>query len=81
MSQREIHTRVVGVTFEGRQSVIAQLHVGERVRLCREPADPHSQSDEARRPRIVPSEGLPTSPSKHTREAMRWDPAQSSIRR
>ena len=39
MSPREIHTRVVGVTFEGRQSVIAQLRVGERVRLCREPAN------------------------------------------
>ena len=32
-----IETQVVGVTFEGRQAVVAQLAVNEEVLLCREP--------------------------------------------
>ncbi len=38
---RVIETRVVGVTYEGRQAVVAQLSVGEQVQLRREPANPH----------------------------------------
>ena len=41
MNDKTIETRVVGVTFNGRQAVVAQLSVGERVWLRREPHNPH----------------------------------------
>jgi len=34
---RVISTRVVGVTFDGRQEIVAQLHEGDRIWLEREP--------------------------------------------
>lgn len=37
----EIITKVVGVTFEGRQQVVAQLSTGEPVWLTREPQNPY----------------------------------------
>jgi hypothetical protein len=36
----QICTRVAGVTFEGRQSVIARLSIGEEVLIKREPTNP-----------------------------------------
>ncbi len=36
---REIIAKVVGVTFEGRQEVVARLHLGEQVHLRREPSN------------------------------------------
>lgn len=36
-----IETRVVGVTYEGRQAVVAQLSIDEQVRLRREPTNPY----------------------------------------
>jgi single-stranded-DNA-specific exonuclease len=39
-STRSIVTRVVGVTYEGRQAVVALLTEGERVTLIREPDNP-----------------------------------------
>lgn len=36
-----ITTQVVGVTFEGRQTVVAKLQPGERLCLRREPTNPH----------------------------------------
>ncbi len=41
---QEIETKVVGVTFENRQSVIRQMRAGERVYLCREPDNPHDRN-------------------------------------
>ena len=41
MNDSRIETRVVGVTFDARQAAVAQLHVGERVWLRREPHNPH----------------------------------------
>ena len=43
-SDREIDTRVVGVTFEGRQAVVAKLHVGEEILLRREPYNPYDSN-------------------------------------
>ena len=37
---REITTKVVGVTFDGRQSVVAKLSMHEEVVLWREPTNP-----------------------------------------
>lgn len=34
------HTKVVGVTFEGRQALVPQVRPGERLRLVRDPANP-----------------------------------------
>jgi single-stranded-DNA-specific exonuclease len=34
------HTKVVGVTFEGRQATLAQAKAGERLRLARDPSNP-----------------------------------------
>lgn len=34
------HTKVVGVTFEGRQALLAEVRTGERLRLVRDPANP-----------------------------------------
>jgi len=34
-------TKVVGVTFDGRQNTIRKLHVGEALNLVREPSNPH----------------------------------------
>jgi len=34
-------TRVVGVTFDGRQAVVAKLAVGEQIILRREPTNPY----------------------------------------
>jgi single-stranded-DNA-specific exonuclease len=31
------HTKIVGVTFEGRQRIVARLRVGEEVKLVRDP--------------------------------------------
>ena len=39
-----IITRVVGVTFNGRQEVIAQLKYGEQVYLKREPKNPYDRN-------------------------------------
>ncbi len=36
-----ITTKVVGVTFEGRQAVVAKLHMGEQIVLRREPSNPY----------------------------------------
>ncbi|HET7264898.1 MAG TPA: single-stranded-DNA-specific exonuclease RecJ [bacterium] len=36
-----LHTKAVGVTFGERQAVIATLRAGDRLRLRREPANPH----------------------------------------
>lgn len=38
---RVVSTKVVGVTFENRQEVIARLQMGDRVWLDREPDNPH----------------------------------------
>jgi len=40
VSTRSIETRVVGVSFDNRQSVVALLSEGERVSLIREPDNP-----------------------------------------
>lgn len=37
----EFYTKAVGVTFEGRQAILATLQRGERLRLAREPHNPH----------------------------------------
>jgi len=39
-----IHTKAVGVTFEGRQRTIAQMTVNEAVWLVREPTNPHDRN-------------------------------------
>jgi single-stranded-DNA-specific exonuclease len=39
-----ICTRVVGVTFDGRQSVIARLSIGEEILLKREPTNPYDHN-------------------------------------
>ncbi|TMI80402.1 MAG: single-stranded-DNA-specific exonuclease RecJ [Bacillati bacterium ANGP1] len=36
-----LHTKVVGVTFDGRQQVLTTLRPGDGLRLVREPANPH----------------------------------------
>ena len=41
---RVITTRVVGVTFEGRQEVVACLQRGDRVWLDREPTNPYDRN-------------------------------------
>ncbi|MDI6869978.1 MAG: single-stranded-DNA-specific exonuclease RecJ [Bacillota bacterium] len=38
------HTKVVGVSFEGRQEVLAGLRPGQPLRLVREPENPHDPS-------------------------------------
>lgn len=48
-----LYTKVVGVTFEGRQEVVAQLRPGEPLRLVREPANPH----DAHAVRVVREDG------------------------
>jgi hypothetical protein len=40
----QVETRVVGVTFEGRQTVVAQLSPGEQLWLRREPHNPHDRN-------------------------------------
>ena len=40
-SGSRICTRVAGVTFDGRQSVIARLSIGENILLRREPTNPY----------------------------------------
>jgi len=40
----EVTTRVVGVTFEGRQSVIVRLTYGNKLYLVREPDNPHDSN-------------------------------------
>ena len=40
-SSNRIITRVAGVTFDGRQSVIARLTLGEEILLRREPTNPY----------------------------------------
>jgi len=40
----EVTTRVAGVTFEGRQSVIARLTYGDNLVLVREPDNPHDSN-------------------------------------
>ena len=44
VSIRSIQARVVGVTFEGRQTVVSQLQVGETVLLVRDPYNPYDPS-------------------------------------
>ena len=41
---RVITTKVVGVTFEGRQEVVARLQRGDRVWLDREPTNPYDSN-------------------------------------
>jgi len=41
ISTRTIQARVVGTTFNGRQSVVAQLKQGEKVILERDPHNPY----------------------------------------
>ena len=36
-----LYTKVVGVTFDGRQQIVGTLRPGDRLRLIREPANPH----------------------------------------
>jgi len=36
---KEVISKVVGVTFEGRQEVVARLHLGEHIQLRREPSN------------------------------------------
>jgi hypothetical protein len=43
-SKQPIDTKVVGVTFEGRQSIVALLSVGEKVQLIRDPYNPHDRN-------------------------------------
>jgi len=38
------YTKVAGVTFEGRQAVVQKVRPGQRLRLVREPANPHDPS-------------------------------------
>ena len=38
---KEIITKVVGVTFEGRQEVVAKLHLDEQILLRKEPFNPY----------------------------------------
>lgn len=38
---KEFHTKVVGVTFDGRQECIRKMKIGERIRLERDPNNPH----------------------------------------
>ena len=40
---RSFFTTVAGVTFEGRQRIVAQCSVGERLILVREPHNPHDK--------------------------------------
>jgi len=40
VSTRSIETRVVGVTYENRQAVVALLAEGERLSLVRDPCNP-----------------------------------------
>ena len=40
-SRTQIITRVVGVTFDNRQEVVAKLKVGEQITLRREPTNPY----------------------------------------
>ncbi len=37
----QVRTKVVGVTFEGRQEVVAKLKMGEQIVLRREPSNPY----------------------------------------
>lgn len=41
---KAIETRVVGVTFEGRQAIVAQLSLKEQIWLRREPDNPHDRN-------------------------------------
>jgi cold shock CspA family protein len=41
---KPIETKVVGVTYEGRQSIVALLSVGEEVQLVREPDNPYDKN-------------------------------------
>ena len=41
---REITTKVVGVTFDGRQAVVAKLSVHEEIVLRREPTNPYDRN-------------------------------------
>ena len=38
---KQFHTKVVGVTFDGRQECIRKMKIGERIRLERDPNNPH----------------------------------------
>lgn len=43
-NRKPIETKVVGVTYEGRQSIVALLSVGEEVQLVREPDNPYDKN-------------------------------------
>jgi hypothetical protein len=43
-SGNRICTRVAGVTFDGRQAVIARLSIGEEILLMREPNNPYDHN-------------------------------------
>lgn len=42
-TSHQIETKVVGVTYEGRQKVVSQLSLGEQVSLRREPNNPYDR--------------------------------------
>ena len=44
ISTRSIQAKVVGVSFEGRQTVVAQLREGEKVLLVRDPHNPYDRN-------------------------------------
>jgi len=44
LAGQTIKTRVVGVTFEGRQSIIARMHPNEQLWFIREPWNPHDRN-------------------------------------
>ena len=39
-----IDTRVVGVTYDNRQAIVAQLRAGEQLQLCRDPHNPYDSN-------------------------------------
>ena len=41
---RVISTRIVGVSFNDRQEIVAKLQMGDRIWLEREPDNPHDQN-------------------------------------
>ena len=43
-SGSRVFTRVAGVTFDGRQSVIPRLSIGEKILLNKEPANPSDRN-------------------------------------
>ena len=38
------HTKIVGVTFEGRQRIVGKLNVGEQLKLIRDPSNTYDSN-------------------------------------